>query len=384
MLNKQLAIVHDALINTGGAERTVAFMSEAFPEAPIFTSVYLPERTYPIFKAKKIYTLPGSRFVHTEQRAKQCFALWYLGFRQLDLSAFDLILSSTTFAAKHVRPLKASPHVCYCYAPFRFVWNPHSYGPDGFSLDSAVGGLAVAMRPLLRHLDYQAMQRVTSVITSCENMRNQIETCYQRQAAIIHPPIRVSDYPLSMDVDDYYLCVSRLESYKRIDLAVKACTQLDRRLIVVGIGRELARLQMSAGPLIEFKGRVTELELRQLYARCRAVIFPGEEDYGLVPLEAQASGRPVIAYGAGGSLETIVENETGVFFREQSVDAVKEAILTFEGMTFNPLAIQCAVKNFDVQHFIAELRKTLQAALESFSLPSMLPRQTTGHISPYS
>jgi glycosyltransferase involved in cell wall biosynthesis len=188
-------------------------------------------------------------------------------------------------------------------------------------------------------------------------MARQIAACYQREARIIYAPIRLADYHVGESDGEYYLVVSRLMSHKRVDLAVLACQKLGRKLLIVGDGPERARLQALANDDVLFLGRVSDTRLKDLYANCRAVIFASEEDYGLVPLEAQASGRPVIAYGSGGALETIIESQTGIFFRQQTVDSVTDAILEFERMRFDPMAIRQAVRRFDVEHFGRELRE---------------------------
>ena len=348
----RVAIVHDALVNFGGAERTLAFMSEAFPDAPIFTSVYLPERTYPEFRSRNVNVLPGARNVFDELRTKQLFLLWILGFRGLNLENFDVVLSSTTFAAKYIRH---SRHYCYCYAPFRWAWNPQSYSYDSLPVSRFwTLGLSLA-RPFLRRMDFYAMQQVRYIATSCQNMVQEIGECYKREARVIYPPVRLSDYTWNDTPDDYYLTVSRLISHKRIDLAIQACRKLGRKLIVVGDGPELAALKTMAGPNVKFVGRITDTELRKLYAHCRAVIFPSHEDYGIVPIEAQASGRPVIAYGFGGVLETMVEDQTGIFFKEQTEEAVIEAVQRAEKFSFDPYLIRRSVQRFDVENFKREL-----------------------------
>ena len=350
----RVAIVHDALVNMGGAERTLAFMCEAFPDAPVFTSVYLPDRTYPEFRARQVSILPGARRVRDERRAKQLFFLWVMGFRGLKLDDFDVVLTSTTFAAKYIRH---SRNCCYCYAPFRWVWKPQSYSPNSLPISRTWNvGLSLA-RPLLRQIDFQVMQQVRHVATSCQNMAREIRECYKREARVIYPPVRLSDYTWGEMAGDYYLTVSRLISHKRIDLAIQACGKLGRKLIVVGDGPELAPLKAISSQQVQFVGRVTDTHLRELYAHCRAVIFPSHEDYGIVPIEAQASGRPVVAYGVGGVLETVIENQTGIFFKEQTVEAVIEAVQRAEQISFDPYVIRQSVQRFDVEYFKSELLK---------------------------
>ena len=353
----KIAIVHDALINAGGAERTVTYMCEAFPEAPLFTSAYFPDSTFSTFHTRQIHTLPGSQWVHTEHGAKRCLLLWLWGFWRLNLSGFDVVLSSTTFGAKHIRPPAATPHVCYCYAPFRWLWKPEVYSADSLPVNRGLAAASALLRSPLRRLDFQAMRGVSRIATSCQNMAREIEACYRRDAQVIYPPICLSDYNVDNRNSGYYLSVSRLISHKRVDLAIQACRQLGRRLVVVGDGPELTMLKSLANQTTHFVGRVTDTELRDLYAGCRAVIFPSHEDYGIVPLEANASGRPVIAYKAGGVLETMIENETAIFFEEQTVESVAEAIQRSERIQFDPQTIRQAVQRFDVEYFKANLRE---------------------------
>lgn len=357
----RVAIVHDALVNSGGAERTAAFMAMVFPDADIITSAYLPDRTFAEFRQRRIATLPGARFATSERRTKQLLPLWLWGFRRLELGSYDFVLSSTTFAAKHVRPPASTPHTCYCYAPFRWLWKPTAYSPQSLPFKRLPGLLAPLVRPGLRQLDYAAMQRVTRIATSCENMAREIDACYQRPAAIIYPPIRLADYAVGAEPGDYFLTVSRLISHKRVDLAIRACETLKLKLIVVGDGPELAALQAIAGPNTHFAGRVSDAELRRLYRDCRALIFPSLEDYGLAPIEAQASGRPVIAYGAGGALETVTPGLSGILFPAQTVENVIAALEAYSVATFEPQVIRQSVQRFDLEIFRRNLRSLVLA-----------------------
>jgi len=359
----RVAIVHDALVNSGGAERTLTFMCEAFPDAPVFTSAYLPNSTFQEFRLLNIHTLPGAGLVQTERRAKQLLPLWIWGFRYLNLQDYDVVLTSTTFAAKYVNPSATVPHLCYCYVPFRWLWNPAAYSEQSVPFKGLFAQLASYARPMLRRIDYQVMQSVTRIATSCQNMAREIELSYQRDSEVIYPPIRISDYHLGDSVGEYYLCVSRLVSHKRVDLAIQACQQLGRRLIVVGDGPEREQLMAMSGPTTTFAGRVSDTELRNLYSACRAVIFPSHEDYGIVPLEANASGRPVIAYGVGGVLETLVEGITGVYFSRQVVEDVIEAILTCERIHFDSMTIRQEVDRFDVAFFVEKLRAFVHSSI---------------------
>ena len=365
LLSSQLniAIVHDALVNRGGAERTLTFMCEAFPDAPVFTSAFLPDSTFQEFRLRTIHTLPGASLVHTERRVKQLLPLWIWGFRHLDLRDYDVVLSSTTFAAKYVNPPATIPHLCYCYVPFRWLWKPAAYSAQSVPLNGLFAQMASYARPMLCRVDFQAMQPITRIATSCQNMAREIDLSYQRDSEVIYPPIRVSDYHVGNGSGEYYLCVSRLISHKRVDLAIRACQQLGRRLIIVGDGPEREHLMAMSASTTTFAGRVSDAELHNLYSTCQAVIFPSHEDYGIVPLEANASGRPVIAYGAGGVLETLVEGITGIYFSHQEVEDVVEAILACERIRFDSWAIRQEVERFDVAHFVEKLRAFVQDSI---------------------
>lgn len=357
----RLAIVHDALINTGGAERVVTYMHETFPDAPIITSAYLPNNTYPEFRSALVRRLAGSRFVHDERRGKQLLPWWLIAFTFLNLDDFDVVLTSSTWGAKFIQPSHHVCHISYCYAPFRLLWKPEMYSASSLPLGSILSRALILIRGPLKRIDLKAMQSPRRIATTCDNMAREIAACYQRQAQVIYAPIRLSDYQVVTDPSDYYLCVSRLISYKRIDLAVEACRLVGRKLVVVGEGPERTLLETARSGNVSFLGRVCEPDLKKLYSACRAVIFPSYEDYGLVPLEAQACGRPVIAYRAGGTLETVIEGQTGIFFDVQTVDAVVDAIQRFETLHWDSLAIRRSVQKYDVSNFKQQLREYVLA-----------------------
>lgn len=352
----RVAIVHDALVNSGGAERVVTFLCEAFPEAPLFTSAYLPERTFPEFRSRDVRVLPGASRAVTEAAAKRMLPWWLWQFGRLDLNGFDVVLSSTTFAAKHVRPPSGVRHVSYCYAPFRALWKPQAYAASSLPVGAFGQRAFDLVRPWLRRYDKSAMDRIDAVATTCRNMATAIREAYGREASIIYAPVRVADYQLGTGVGDYYLSVSRLISHKRVDLAVSACRRLGRRLIVVGEGPERARLEALGGGDVTFAGLVDTAQLTALYAGCRGLLFCSEEDYGLTPIEAQASGRPVIAYGAGGALETVRAGVSGIFFDEQTADSLVTAMEQFERQSFDPATVRETVGRFDVAPFVQQMR----------------------------
>jgi glycosyltransferase involved in cell wall biosynthesis len=351
----KVAIVHDALVTFGGAERLASHMCEAFPDAPVFTSVYIPDMTYPAFRTRSIHTLPGSKTVTSEKRMKMLLPLWVLGFRFLDLSKFDIVLSSTTYAAKFIND--NIDHACYCHAPTRFIWKPEVYSRSSLPVAAGTFAFISKLSRVLRRIDSLVMQKIPRIATNSRNTAGEILSAYRRSAKVIHPAIRIADYHAGTGERSYYLCVSRLISYKRIDLAVAACKALSRDLLIVGGGPEEASLRTIAGKRTRFLGRISDHKLRELYAGCRGLIFPGHEDFGMAPLEAQAAEAPVIAFGAGGALETVIDGETGVFFRQQTVESLIEAIRKFETLKFDPLAIRSAVERFDVERFKTEIRR---------------------------
>ena len=362
----RLAIVHDALVNMGGAERVVQYMHKAFPDAPIYTSAYFPGQTYSAFRGLDIRPMRWLREAKTEMQVKALMPLVVLGFSRIDFSNYDIVLTSSTYAAKWISVRSPTRHIYYCYTPFRLAWDPGSYREQQ-SLPRLIRALLPALGVPLRYWDFKASQRADHILTMSEAMARRIEVSYKRFASVINPPIPVESYPLSRTTGEYYLVVSRLNRYKRIDLAILAFNTLKRPLIIVGDGPERRRLEQIASENIRFTGRVTEERLINFYCNCRALIFPGEEDYGLVPLEAQACGKPVIAYRAGGVLETVMEGVSGVFFDEQTPEALIEAVCQLEKLTFNPSVIRKHMLKFDVAVFVAKLRDFVKKV---YSLPT--------------
>jgi glycosyltransferase involved in cell wall biosynthesis len=352
----RIAIVHDALCVGGGAERTLLWMTKAFPKSPIFTSVYLPAQTFPEFRSEDIRVLPFARFIKSERQFKLLYPLWLSELRGIHFNEYDFVLSSSTYLAKFIKPYHPELHRAYIYAPFRLLWKPESYNPESLPTPRISAPFVKWIAHQLRNWDMRCTQRIPKIATTCRNMANDIARCYHRPATVIYPPISVADYALSEKSGDYFLSVSRLISHKRVDLAIQACNRMKKKLVVVGDGPELNNLKALAGNSIEFTGKVSDERLKQVYGGARALIFPSHEDYGIVPLEAQACGKPVIAFGQGGVLETVSENRTGLFFKEQTTDSLVDCLKEFEQRTFDKHAIREWVARFDVQSFINQLR----------------------------
>lgn len=350
-MSKNIAIVHDALVVPAGSERVALALSNIFPDAPIFTSAYLPENTFPEFKKKEIHTLPFSKFIKNERQFKSLFPWWYLAFSHLDLSQFDIIISSANYLAKFINPPATSTHICYLNNPIRFLWKTNVYSAQSVPFGRVSLSVIKLFQPILRRIDVKKTQKIKNLITNSKNIARQVQNVYHLDSEVIYSPVDVESFTVTNSPGNYYLCVGRLISHKRIDLAINACNRLNRKLIIVGDGLERLNLEELAGDTIQFFGKASDEQLKTLYANCRALIFPSDEDFGLVPVEVQASGRPVIAYRSGGALETVIESQTGVFFDQQNDDSVIEALLKFESMEFNPEIIRKNAMRFDIKEF---------------------------------
>ena len=352
-----MAIVHDYLNQPGGAEKVVEIFAEMFPGAPIYTSVYDRERMPDVWRELDVRTSFMQRLSPRLTIAKALLPLYPVAFELFDLRRYDLVLSSTTAFAKGVITRPETCHVCYCNNPTRFLWMYHDYvAYERFpALVQAVVPWLVGP---LRVWDYVAAQRADYFVAGSRNAARRIAKYYRRESDVVPSPIDASFFRPDGPVGDYFLVAARLQSYKRIDLAVEACTQLGLPLHVVGDGPDRARREELAGPSVRFLGRVSDEEVRRQIVACRALIFPGEEDFGLTPLEAQACGRPVIAYAAGGALETIKEGETGLFFDEPTLGSLLEVLKNFKD-TFDPQVLRQHAMGFDKEVFKGRLYDVL-------------------------
>lgn len=359
------ALVHDDLVQGGGAERVAAHFHRMFPDAPLYTSLYDRRTTLPDFddadiRASFLQRTPfASRRLH-----KLALPFFPAAFEQMDFAGNDLVLSSSSRFAKGVITGPETCHVCYCHTPARFAWRPQDY----FSRSRSSRLLWPLMSGLLRRLrswDLDSAVRVDYYIANSHNVARRIRKFYRRDSAVIHPPIETSRYsPVGpQDVSDYFLVVSRLVGYKRVDLAVQACSRLGLPLKVIGGGPEETALRRLAGPTVEFLGHLPDNEVAARYSSCRALIFAGEEDFGLTPLEAMASGRPVVAFGAGGALETVVDGRTGIFFGEQTVDSLADALTALESCSFVPEELRAHALRFDTQVFTEQIKRFIEEAV---------------------
>jgi glycosyltransferase involved in cell wall biosynthesis len=352
----KVALVHDYLTEMGGAERVVEAMTTMFPDAPLYTSAFDPEAC-PAFVQTDVRTSFVQRLTRRKAGTKALFVLLPAAFRSLDLSEFDLVLSSSSGFAHHVRVRGGAAHMCYCHNPPRFLWQPEDYFRGRPLLRRFLEPALAA----LRRLDREAARRVGRYMANSATVAGRIRAVYGREAAIVHPPVDMSLYKPTDERSGRFLVVSRLLPYKRIDLAVEAATRAGLPLDVVGDGPERRRLEARAGPTVRFLGRLPDGEVRHLLARCTALILPGIEDFGLTPIEAQAVGRPAVAYAAGGALETVEDGVTGFLFREQSPDALAAAIRCAEGEALPADRLRAAAERFDAAVFASRLGSILGA-----------------------
>jgi glycosyltransferase involved in cell wall biosynthesis len=362
------ALVHDWLTGMRGGERCLEALCELYPDADLFTLLHVPGRVSPTIERRRIVTSFVQRLPAAATRYRQYLPLLPAAVSRLDLSAYDLVISVSHCAAKAVRPRPDALHVCYCLTPMRYVWDRYDdyAGPRAPILPRL---LMPVIAPALRRWDRAASARVGRFVAISRFVAERVRRCYGREADVVHPPVDVDRFPLAYgDPDDAYLVVSALVPYKRLDLAVQAATRTGRRLLVVGTGPEERRLRALAGPTVEFLGWLSDREVAGYYRRCRAVLFPGVEDFGIVPLEAMASGRPVIAFRGGGACETITgldeeDAPTGVFFEAQTVDALVRAIERFEAAPhrFDPKALRARAEAYDRPRFLAEMGRRLTA-----------------------
>jgi len=346
----RVALVHDYLVDAGGAERVLKVFHEIFPEAPIFTSVYNPHTTFADFRTMDVRPSFLQHFTTSKRRYRWLLPFYPLAFESFDLAGYDLVLSTTTSFAKGVITGPETLHICFCYTPTRFLWRTGDY----LSRARWARRWRFLMAPLLHYLrlwDFAAAQRVDYFIAQSHVAARRIRKWYGQESTVIPSPIDTTRFQIDSQIEGYYLIVSRLEPYKRIALAVEAFNHLGLPLWIVGDGSDRRRLQKLAKPNIRFLGFVPEDQLVHLYARCWALIFPGEEDFGLTPLEANASGRPVIAYASGGALETVVEGVTGVFFHEPAAQALAQAVQDTDPSAFDPSALQAHAMKFDKEVF---------------------------------
>ncbi|MCQ2390808.1 MAG: glycosyltransferase [Kiritimatiellae bacterium] len=355
----RIALLHYWLTNMRGGEKVLAALAGLFPEADIFTHAisdgmrkYFPGKVTESFVA----SLPfGRRFT------QGYLPLMPMANRRFELDAYDLIISSESGPIKGVRKPAHARHICYCHSPMRYVWDMYD---DYYAASGLAGRLAMRLfTPYMRREDLKSAESVDQFVANSRFVAERIRRIYGRDSIVVHPPVDVEFFNGTYEKGDYYLLAGQLISYKRPDLALAACVRMGRKIVVIGNGglRKRLQRQYAGEPLVKFLGRVDDATLKATYGGAKALLFPGLEDFGIVPVEAQAAGTPVIAYGAGGALETVVDGKTGLFFQEQTVESLCRAMENFEAREWDGRACQLHAKKFSEEHFVAGMKEVLPA-----------------------
>ena len=358
----KVALVHDYLNQYGGAERVLEAFCQIFPKAPIYTLFYDEKGTGFAFKNRRVKTSFLQKAPWIKSHHRSFLMIMPLAIEQFDFSGYDLVLSDSASYAKGVITSPETLHICYCHTPTRYAWDDSHKYIDEFGYSSPIKRIIPFFMNYIRFWDEQAASRADKFIANSSFVAKRIKKYYHREAEVIHPPIRTDIFYLAQNPQKYFLMVGRLLTYKRFDLAIKAFNHLGWPLKIVGDGPDRARLKKMAGRNIEFIGLVPDNKLRDYYAYCQALIFPQEEDFGIVPVEAMASGRPVIAYQGGGVLEIVQPGITGLFFKKQTVKHIVNALKKFNSDNFNPEIIRARAMKFDQKQFKEKIKKYINNA----------------------
>lgn len=357
----KVAIVHEWLTIYGGSERVVEQLLKIFPDADIFTTVYNKKNMEKFFPPEKVHTSFMQNIPFSGKLYTKMLSLMPRAFESFDLSDYDLVISSSSACAKGVITSAETTHISYIHTPMRYAWDLyHNY------MKSSGPITKLAMKKVMhkiRQWDALSGLRVDNFIANSTIVQKRIKKVYRRNSEVIYPPVNTDFFtPNNKEPEDYYMILSRLIPYKRIDLAIHACNELGKKLIVLGAGPLEKELKKIAGPTIEFTGRLSDEESRDYYQRCRAFLFPGYEDFGITPVEAQACGRPVIAFGKGGALDSVISGKTGLFFKEQTVGALKDAITDFEKRHFDYTEIRKHAEAYSNDEFIRKMKEFISSS----------------------
>jgi glycosyltransferase involved in cell wall biosynthesis len=350
----RVAIVHDALNQYGGAERVLEQIKAIYPDAPIMVPLYDPNRMPPRYRQWDVRPSWLDRVPLARTKHRLMLPLYPYAMESFDFNSYDLVVSSAFGFAHGVLTPPSTLHVNYCHSPARFLWDYHAYA-DRERLGRLSRRLLVPQLTWLRQWDRMAADRPDAWVATSRLVQQRIKKNYGKPSEIIPPPVEVSRFDVGDGSGGYFLMLMRLVRWKRPDIVIDACNRLGVPLVVAGDGRDMAGLRATAGPTVRFVGRVDDAAMRPLYAGCKAFILPAEEDFGVTPLEAMASGRPVIAYGRGGVLDTVVPGLTGQFFQEQTAESLMEVLAAFNPADFDPQAIRTYVQRFDNAAFRTRL-----------------------------
>lgn len=359
----KVAIIHYWLVGMRGGEKVIEALCEMYPQADIFTHVYVPEMVSDRIRQHRIFPTFINALPRAARMYKTYLPLMPLALEQLDLSGYDLIISSESGPSKGIVAPPHALHVCYCHTPMRYIWNMyHEYR-------KSAGWVTRVMIPPLTHYlriwDVTSAARVDSFVANSATVARRIHRYYGANSIVIYPPVDTNAFSVAApsELEDYFLMAGELVSYKRPDLAVRAFNEMKLKLIVIGGGEMIDEIRRLAGPTVTVLGAQPLGVLKQHYARCRALIFPGEEDFGMVPVEVMASGRPVVAFGRGGATETVAKGTSGVFFEEQTVEAISSAVRSLASIEIDPEKIAAHASQFGRDQFFQKMRAHIDGLL---------------------
>lgn len=362
----KIALVHDYLVQYGGAERVLEAFSEVFPDAPIYTMVYDEKLTDGAFCDKRIRTSFLQRIPLVSSHHRIFPLLMPLAIESLDLDGYDVVLSDSNSYAKGIVTGTGTLHITYCHTPMRYAWDDCHRHMREFGYSRLTKLFMPLAMSYLRLWDKLSADRPDLYLANSRFVAERIRKYYHRAARVIHPPVDGRRFRISAQTEDYFLLVGRALPYKRFDIVIEAFNRLGLPLKIIGKGPEIPSLRRQAGSNIEFLGYLDDEKTADYFSRARALIFPSEEDFGITPLEAMAAGRPVIAYRGGGALETIIEGETGIFFDEQSPDSIIQAIQHFRTDAFDPERIRAHAASFDKEIFKTTIKDLVEEEYSAF------------------
>lgn len=362
----KIALVHDYLVQYGGAERVLECFSELFPYAPIYTLVYDKDAMHGIFKEKDIRTSYLQKIPFASKQHRLFPPLMPSAIEQFDFSKYDIVLSDSASYAKGIITGPETLHICYMHTPMRYAWDDCQKYTADFGFPSVVKKIVPFMMNYIRLWDKLSAERVDKFIANSDFVAKRIKKYYGKDSIVINPPVSIDKFSASEKQKDYFLMVGRLIAYKRHDIAIKAFNKLGLKLKIIGRGPEMKRLKKMAKSNIEFLGRVPDKEMAEYYSECQAFIFPQEEDFGIVAIEAFASGRPIIAFQGGDIAENMEEGKTGIFFDKQTPEDIIQAVKKFKNMQFDKNYIRSKSLRFDKEIFKGKIKEYIERELLNF------------------
>lgn len=360
----KIAFVHDYLVQYGGAERVLECLTEIYPYAPIYTIVYNKDAMHGVFEDKLIYTSYLQKMPFAKKWHRIFPLLMPPAVEQFDFSAYDIVFSDSSSYAKGIITGPNTLHICYMHTPMRYAWDDCQKYTRDFYFPNFIKKLIPFAMNYIRLWDRVSADRIDTWIANSSFVSGRIKKYYHQDSVVIHPPVDTKRFFVSHEKGEYFLMVGRLIAYKQHAIAIKAFNELKLPLKIIGRGPEMKRLKKIAGPTIEFLGRVEDEYLQEYYAKCKAVIFPQEEDFGIVAIEALSCGKPLIAYRGGDIPEHMEENKMGVFFDEQNSESIKGAVQKFDKLTFDPSYIRSKVEKFDREIFKQKIKEFIEKEVQ--------------------